>query len=189
MKRGLVHISLTACLIFLLSSSMSIAVEIPQTGWSLWYVDSQELIYLGGMPAENAFDGNINTVWFTEYRSATPLHPHEIQIDLGESYDISGLRYSPFQGHSGYGRIEEYEFYVTGVTPWLRAFLKMTKRKRRSFFPRKPVDMCVCGHYRKFTMTLGPLWRRSISSPRLHPPPLRSSSPKTFTFNLQMISM
>ena len=113
MKRGLVHISLTACLIFLLSSSMSIAVEIPQTGWSLWYVDSQELIYLGGMPAENAFDGNINTVWFTEYRSATPLHPHEIQIDLGESYDISGLRYSPFQGHSGYGRIEEYEFYVS----------------------------------------------------------------------------
>ena len=85
---------------------------IPQTDWSLIYTDSQELVGENGA-AVNAFDGNPDTFWHTEWRDADPAHPHEIQIGLGDSYDLSGLKYLPRQDGCDNGRIRNYEIYTS----------------------------------------------------------------------------
>ena len=92
-------------------------IIIPHTGWTLKYVDSQELVGEDGA-ATNAFDGNRDTFWHTQWLTANPRPPHEIQIDLGKTYTISGFRYLPRQDDSPNGWIGQYEFYVSvdGVT-------------------------------------------------------------------------
>ena len=71
-------------------------------------VDSQE----SDNPAEAAIDGDPNTCWHTQWRTSTPPHPHEIQIDLKRTVQIKGFRYLPRQDMTN-GRIARYEFYVS----------------------------------------------------------------------------
>jgi|GEM_PF-475013 len=85
---------------------------IPQTGWSLKFVDSQETGCYNGA-AVNSFDGNNNTMWHTQFCPSSPPPPHEIQINLGASYNISGFRYLPRQDGCANGWISQYEFYVS----------------------------------------------------------------------------
>lgn len=84
---------------------------VPQSGWSLHYVDSEETAGEDGAAA-NAFDGDSDTKWHTEWSAVTTYHPHEIQIDLGGSYTISGFKYLPRQDYEN-GRIANYQFYVS----------------------------------------------------------------------------
>ncbi len=83
----------------------------PQTGWTLNYVDSEETVGEDGAAA-NAFDGNTGTIWHTEWLSSNPTHPHEIRIDLGDDYDITGFVYTA-RAVVENGRIAGYEFYVS----------------------------------------------------------------------------
>jgi hypothetical protein len=87
---------------------------IPQGEWSLVYVDSQETVDENGR-AENAFDDSASTYWHTEWQSDGPHDPmpHEIQIDLGSEWDISGFRYLPRQDKDTNGTIHQYEFYIS----------------------------------------------------------------------------
>ena len=82
---------------------------VPQAGWSLKSVDSQEL---NGFAATNAFDGNPNTIWSTGYLDPATVPPHEIQIDLGAVYPLSGFRYLPRQDAYVEGNIATWELYV-----------------------------------------------------------------------------
>jgi lysophospholipase L1-like esterase len=92
---------------------------ISRTNWSLRYVDSEDLIGEGGHLAVHTFDGNINTYWHTKWAGGSPPAPHEIQIDLGAVYNMSGFRYLPRQGGRVNGKIGRYEFYVsTDGTNW-----------------------------------------------------------------------
>jgi hypothetical protein len=91
---------------------LNAAAAIPNAGWKLLYVDSQELAAENGA-ATNAFDGNAATFWHTQWSSASPPPPHEIQIDLGKNYDVSGFHYLPRQDGSPNGRIGQYEFYAS----------------------------------------------------------------------------
>ncbi|HXP47854.1 MAG TPA: hypothetical protein VN810_11300, partial [Terriglobales bacterium] len=50
---------------------------IPQNGWSVVYVDSQETICGNGV-ASNAIDGNPSTMWHTQFCPTTAPLPHEI---------------------------------------------------------------------------------------------------------------
>lgn len=86
---------------------------IAKSGWKFGYVDSQELAGEDGA-ATNAFDGNPSTFWHTAWVGSSPSTPHEIQIDLGDSFDIDGFRYLPRQDGSQNGNIGQYEFYVSG---------------------------------------------------------------------------
>jgi len=110
------------------SSSISVTVNniavvtpvaISQAGWKLLYVDSQELAGENGA-ANNAFDGNSSTFWHTEWSAANPLPPHDIQIDLGASYSMTGFSYLPRQDAGTNGFIGKYEFSVStdGIT-WI----------------------------------------------------------------------
>ncbi|MCP4267941.1 MAG: discoidin domain-containing protein, partial [Candidatus Brocadiaceae bacterium] len=99
-------------LTILFCTNLSASELIPQTNWSLWYVDSEEHLGEDGA-AVNAFDGDINTFWHTQWVGGSPPTPHEIQIDLDGIYDIDGFYYLPRQDGGVNGRIGQYEFYVS----------------------------------------------------------------------------
>lgn len=79
-----------------------------KSAWRLLYTDSEN----PDGPATNAFDNNPATHWHTMWWSSRPPHPHEIQIDLGARYTLSGFTYLPRQDGSN-GRIGNYRFYVS----------------------------------------------------------------------------
>ena len=91
---------------------------IPTSGWSLKSVSSQETQGEDGASA-NAFDGNPNTFWHSQWSPAAQPPPHEIQIDLGSTRPVSGFRYLPRQDGGVNGNIGQYEFYVsTNGSTW-----------------------------------------------------------------------
>ncbi|MFN8442821.1 MAG: M60 family metallopeptidase [Caldilineaceae bacterium] len=81
---------------------------LPQNQWLLRYADSEN----PDAPATYAFDGDPATYWHTMWWSAKPPHPHELQIDLGGRYTLSGFSYLPRQA-GGNGRIGDYRFSVS----------------------------------------------------------------------------
>src|SRR5208283_2438223 len=85
---------------------------IPQSGWSLLSVDSQETV-CGNYGAVNSFDGNPATFWHTQWCPSTASLPHDIQINLGATYNISGFEYLPRQDGCSHGWISQYQFYVS----------------------------------------------------------------------------
>jgi F5/8 type C domain len=85
---------------------------IPRSAWRIQFVDSQETEGENGA-ATNVFDGNLNSIWVTQWYRVSPGAPHEIQIDLGATYAVSGLRYLPRQDGDENGRIADYQFYVS----------------------------------------------------------------------------
>lgn len=86
-------------------------VAISQKRWKLEYVDSQEA---AGYAATNAFDGNPTTFWHTQFsQTALQKEPHEIQIDMGGTSDVSGFVYLSRQDGYSIGNIGRYQFYVS----------------------------------------------------------------------------
>jgi hypothetical protein len=113
---------------------------IPKNRWILRHFDSQEVVGEDG-GADNAFDGYPSTLWHTEWWRANPPPPHEIQIDLGTQYNLTGFRYLPRQDGSANGRIGQYEFYVSadgvnwGSPVASGVFANDSKEKEVSFTP------------------------------------------------------
>jgi len=75
-------------------------------------VDSEETAGEDGKGA-NAVDGNVNTIWHTQWQDANPEHPHEIIIELMPPATIKGFNYLPRQDEEENGTIKDYEFYVS----------------------------------------------------------------------------
>ncbi len=91
---------------------------ISHASWSLVSADSQETAAEDGH-ATNAFDDSTSTFWHTQYTDAKPMPPHEIVIDLGASYSLTGMRYTPRQDDNQNGMVKDYEFYVSSdKTNW-----------------------------------------------------------------------
>ena len=83
---------------------------------TVYYTDSEETANEDGA-AINAIDGNTGTYWHSEWSAGSNPLPHEIQIDLQEQKEITGLTYLP-RNHSN-GRIANYEVYITNdPTNW-----------------------------------------------------------------------
>ncbi len=79
--------------------------------WSLIYADSQDSY--GNNLATSAFDGNPYTFWHTEWKENQPTHPHEIQIDLGDTAVFSAFIYLPRQDNNPNGDINDFRFYAS----------------------------------------------------------------------------
>ena len=92
------------------TSTRNPACFTPRAGWKVYSVDSEELVAEDGR-AENAFDGDRNTIWHTQWGSAKPTHPHALVLDLGVETTIGGFRYLPRPGGSP-GKIKDFRFYV-----------------------------------------------------------------------------
>lgn len=82
--------------------------ELDKSKWSLIYTDSQESDRL----SIHAFDGDNSTFWHTEWRYSKPAHPHELQIDFGESYNIHQLNIVN-RPTGTTGRIKDYKIYLS----------------------------------------------------------------------------
>ncbi len=89
---------------------------LPKTSWQFISVDSEESDSLDGS-ALNAIDSNGSTFWITQLNTdgagSPPGYPHEMQIDLGKTYPLSGFQYLPRQDGSTTGDIAQYNFYVS----------------------------------------------------------------------------
>jgi hypothetical protein len=85
---------------------------LPKDGWKLIKVDSEETseeddrgIY--------AFDGLRSTFWHSRYTGGTVALPHEIQIDMGTTYNLTEMSYLPRQDNNKNGVVGQYEFYAS----------------------------------------------------------------------------
>ena len=63
-------------------------------------------------PCSNALDGRAGAFWHTQFGNVEPTFPHELVIDLGAAYEITGFGYTPRPGASN-GTVKDYEFYVS----------------------------------------------------------------------------
>ena len=92
--------------------------SVPQTSglsilpWTLHYADSQEVAREDGA-AKNASDGDPSTFWHTAWSSNVTSYPHEIQVDLGATYTVNGIRYLPRQDGGNNGTIAKYSVYAS----------------------------------------------------------------------------
>lgn len=81
---------------------------IPQDNWSLVSVSSQSKA-TGQNAAVSAFDGDLSTHWFTG--NVEPNH--ELVIDLGATYDVSGFLSVPRQDKSVKGIIRDFQLFLS----------------------------------------------------------------------------
>jgi hypothetical protein len=65
-----------------------------------------------GYEGYRAMDGNPDTLWHTDWQIHNPTPPHDLLVDLGDHYEITGFAYLPRPG-GGNGTIAEYEFFVS----------------------------------------------------------------------------
>jgi hypothetical protein len=86
--------------------------RLPRERFHVTGVDSEELVAADGA-AENAIDGDLSTLWHTEWSDAEPFPPHDIEIDLGSLYQVDGFRYWPAQDAVEDGRIASFQFYLS----------------------------------------------------------------------------
>ena len=68
--------------------------------------------YAPGYEPARAGDGDLSTIWHTEFVGAMPGYPHELTIDLGSPHKIEGLLYVPRQDSSN-GRVRDFEVRVS----------------------------------------------------------------------------
>jgi hypothetical protein len=87
-------------------------VEIPQPQMRVVFVDSEELVGDDGS-ADNAIDGNPDTIWHTEWYTTSPEHPHKLDIALGGTYEVWALSYLPRQDGQVNGTVLRYAIYVS----------------------------------------------------------------------------
>ncbi len=78
---------------------------------STWKVKADS-IQPGEGPAANAIDGNLETFWHTNWETSKDPMPHEIQLDLGKTYNLIGFKYLGRRDMAN-GRIKDYECYVS----------------------------------------------------------------------------
>jgi HEAT repeat protein len=64
--------------------------------------------YAPDFPPALAGDGDLDTIWQTEFVGGSPGYPHELVVDLGESRETEGLLYVPRQDASE-GRVKAFE--------------------------------------------------------------------------------
>jgi hypothetical protein len=68
--------------------------------------------YSPGYEPSLAGDGDLASLWHTEFVGATPGYPHELVVDLGSRRHLEGLLYIPRQDSSN-GRVKDFEIRVS----------------------------------------------------------------------------
>ena len=89
--------------------------DLDRSAWNIIHTSSVEP---GEGLARHALDNDPSTFWHTNWSSTQEKHPHDIQIDLGETVTLIGFTQLPRQGQSN-GRIRQYKFYAgTDADHW-----------------------------------------------------------------------
>ena len=82
--------------------------------WSIYSYDSQQG---GNEVAANAIDDDENTIWHTSYSGTTPECPHELVVDMKQTYRVTAFSYKGRKDGSN-GRVLRYEVYFS-PSPYL----------------------------------------------------------------------
>ncbi|WP_318640979.1 discoidin domain-containing protein [Flavobacterium ardleyense] len=114
-------------LAILASTALSYAqcgsTPIPKTAWSIHSFDTQETVGEGpnNGKAIHAIDGNVATFWHTKWKDFTPTYPHEIAVNLGQSYPVNGVTIKS-RNDNNTAKPKAYELFLsTDGTVWTSA--------------------------------------------------------------------
>jgi galactose oxidase len=87
---------------------------LPRGAWTVATDSSQA----GETPGIYAIDGNINSMWHTQYNPTSPALPHTYTIDMHATNIVTGLRYLPRWDNNN-GDIGGYQIFAsTNGTSW-----------------------------------------------------------------------
>lgn len=64
-------------------------------------------------PASNILDGDVTTIWHTDYGANMPHYPHEVVIELPKARRIAGVVLTPRQDGNRNGWIRRYAIHVS----------------------------------------------------------------------------
>ncbi|MCJ1310119.1 hypothetical protein MMC25_003780 [Agyrium rufum] len=94
-------------------SSVAAPTNLNRTGWTATADSSQS----GNAPA-SVLDGNSATFWHSQYTPTLAPLPHNITINMGNSYLVNGFSYLPRQDASSNGNIGQHTIQLSldGVT-------------------------------------------------------------------------
>ena len=101
---------LTAAVELTVTTDPNPSKEIPQSGIKA----TTDSAYGGTSegPASNVLDGNMGTIWHSNYAPKDKL-PVYIELDLGAEYSVNKIEYVPRSG-GGNGTITKYNLYIDG---------------------------------------------------------------------------
>lgn len=85
--------------------------KLPRVNWKIVYADSEEN-KTGNRTADKIFDLQESTFWQTENNTA---YPHQLVIDLGQEYTVSGFRILPRAEQGAPGMIKNYNIYIKSM--------------------------------------------------------------------------
>ncbi len=83
--------------------------DVPKTNWKIVEASAPA----NGFGPEKAIDDNPATMWHTPWGENVKKHPHEIVVDMGETYSLKGFTYQPRTDGNISGTIKTYEFQVS----------------------------------------------------------------------------
>lgn len=81
---------------------------IPREHWKIVYADSEET-HSGNHTADKIFDLQESTFWQT---TSNTHYPHQVVIDLGKEYRITGFRMLPRAEANAPGLVKKYNVYI-----------------------------------------------------------------------------
>ena len=82
--------------------------KISRENWKIVYADSEET-RSGNRTADKIYDLQESTFWQTVDNTA---YPHQVVIDLGKEYNVTGFRILPRAEQGAPGMIKDYKVYV-----------------------------------------------------------------------------
>lgn len=85
---------------------------IPTTDFSFTCDNEQNPAQGSDGPISNAFDGDITTLWHSQYSPSIKALPATFTVDMGKEYKINKLTYVPRQSGGENGYITSYDLYV-----------------------------------------------------------------------------
>ena len=112
---------------------------VDKSDWTIVSYDSQQG---GSEVAANAIDGDENTIWHTSYSGTTPDCPHELVIDMKQTYRVTAFSYKGRNDGSN-GRVLRYEVYFSSSPklwgePAISGTFTNTPDKQTVNIPSKP---------------------------------------------------
>lgn len=88
------------------------AAAIDNAGWTVT-VDSEQ----AENPGTNAIDGNMGTIWHTQFNPTVDQLPHTFTLNMQNSYLIGSLTYQPRQDGSLNGNIGQHVIQIRFLLP------------------------------------------------------------------------
>ncbi len=87
------------------------AKSLSSLNWKIVYASSEE-ITSGNYGADKIYDVQESTFWQSQTVGSKPSYPHQLVLDLGETVEITGLRYLPRSDKKNEGMVKDYRVFI-----------------------------------------------------------------------------